>query len=167
MKTMETVLLHLIQFQPQPMVQEVFLPVIQQAAKVAPADTTQLPTGDECILFVDDEKVLVDLGCQMLERLGYTTVCRTSSIEALELFKIRPEQFDLVITDMTMPNLTGDKLAAELKRFRPDFPVILCTGFSEQVSEASARQMGLQAFIFKPMVMNKLAQTVRTVLDGE
>ena len=133
--------------------------------KEAPMEKA-LSTGIERILFVDDEMLLVTLGKQMLEPLGYEVTTRTSSIEALELFKIRPEQFDLVITDMTMPNLTGDKLAAELKRIRPEIPVILYTGFSEQVSEASARQMGLQAFIFKPMVMNKLAQTVRNVLDG-
>ena len=85
----------------------------------------------------------------------------------MELFKIRPEQFDLVITDMTMPNLTGDKLTAELKRIRPGIPVILCTGFSEQLSEENVRQMDLQALVFKPMVMNKLARTVRCVLDGD
>ncbi len=145
---------------------EVFLPVIQQAAKAsATVDTVRLPTGSEQILFVDDEKALVDLGRQMLERLGYKVICRTSSIEALELFKIRPEQFDLVITDMTMPNLTGDKLAAELKRIRPNIPVILCTGFSEQISEESVRNMELQALVFKPMVMSKLARTVRKALD--
>ncbi len=147
---------------------EIFLPVIRQAAEsAAVADGERLPTGEEQILFVDDEKALVDLGRQMLERLGYKVICRTSSIEALELFKIRPEQFDLVITDMTMPNLTGDKLAAELKRLRPDIPIILCTGFSEQVTEAGVRQMDLQAFLFKPLVMNKLARTVRKVLDGD
>ena len=78
----------------------------------------------------------------MLERLGYRVVCRTSSIEALELFKNRPDQFDLVITDMTMPNLTGDKLTRQIMGIRPDIPVILCTGFSEQISEESAKNIG-------------------------
>ena len=92
-------------------------------------------------------------------------VCRTSSIEALELFKNRPDQFDLVITDMTMPNLTGEKLARQLMRIRADIPVILCTGFSEQISEESAKELGIREFILKPLVMNKLAGTVRGVLD--
>ena len=103
----------------------------------------------------------------MLERLGYRVVCRTSSIEAFELFKNRPDQFDLVITDMTMPNLTGEKLARQLMRIRADIPVILCTGFSEQISEESAKEMGIHEFILKPLVMNKLAGTVRGVLDLE
>jgi len=103
----------------------------------------------------------------MLGRLGYSAVCRTSSIEALELFKTRPDQFDLVITDMTMPNLTGEKLARQLMRIRADIPVILCTGFSEQISEEKAKKMGISEFILKPLVMVKLAQTVREVLDSQ
>ena len=107
----------------------------------------------------------MDLGEQMLQRLGYSVVCRTSSIEALELFKTRPDNFDLVITDMTMPNLTGEKLAAALMAIRPDIPVILCTGFSEQITEEKAKKMGIRKYILKPIVMNKLAHTIREVLD--
>ncbi len=118
------------------------------------------------ILWIDDEKALVDLGRQMLERLGYSVESRTSSIEALEMFKTRSDEFDLVITDMTMPNLTGEKLAAELMKIRADVPVILCTGFSEQISEEHAKEMGIKEFILKPLLMNKLAGVVRGVLDG-
>ena len=145
---------------------EVYLPVIRAEAKTLVGDIQQLPTGDERLLFVDDEKALVDLGEQMLQRLGYSVVCRTSSIEALELFKTRPDNFDLVITDMTMPNLTGEKLAAALMTIRPDFPVVLCTGFSEQITEEKAKKMGIKKFILKPVVMSKLARTLRGVLDN-
>lgn len=145
---------------------EVFLPKIEMKTALTADDNLALPTGDERILFVDDEKVLTDMGRQMLERLGYRVVCRTSSIEALELFKAQPGNFDLVITDMTMPNMTGDKLAAALMAIRPDFLVVLCTGFSEQITEEKAKKMGIREYILKPMVMNKLAQTVRGVLDN-
>ena len=144
---------------------EVYLPRIKGCATPVVDDTAPLPTGKERILFVDDEKALVDLGRRMLERLGYTVDCRTSSIEALELFAAMPKNFDLVITDMTMPNLTGDKLAAEIMSICPGIPVILCTGFSEQITEDKAQKLGIKKFILKPMVMNKLACTVREVLD--
>jgi CheY-like chemotaxis protein len=144
----------------------VYLPLIRGKVRSFSGLGSALPTGDERILFVDDEKTLADLGRQMLERLGYHVVCRTSSIEALELFKKRPGQFDLVITDMTMPNLTGDKLTRQIMNIRPDIPVILCTGFSEQISEESAKELGIREFILKPLVMEKLAGTVRKVLDG-
>lgn len=145
---------------------ELFLPVSQNIEKVTTDAGAELPTGNERILFVDDEKTLVDLGRQMLERLGYSVDSRTSSIEALELFKTQPDKFDLVITDMTMPNLTGEKLARELMRIRADLPVILCTGFSEQISESRAKKLGIKEFILKPLLMNKLAVTVRGVLDS-
>ena len=144
---------------------EVFLPKIDMQVTADVDDIVQLPTGNERILLVDDEKVLVDLGRQMLESLGYSVVCRTSSIEALELFKAQPDNFDLVITDMTMPNMTGEKLAAAIMAIRPDFPVVLCTGFSEQITEEKAKKMGIRKFILKPVVMSKLARTVRGVLD--
>ena len=143
----------------------IYLPLIRSEAKTTAQPATELPTGDERILFVDDEKTLVDLGRQTLTRLGYHVVCRTSSIEALELFKNRPDQFDLVISDMTMPNLTGDRLARKIMNIRPGMPVILCTGFSEQISEGSAKEMGIREFILKPLVMDKLARTVRSVFD--
>ncbi|MBW1737532.1 MAG: response regulator, partial [Deltaproteobacteria bacterium] len=88
-----------------------------------------------------------------------------SSIEALELFKAKPDRFDLVITDMTMPNMTGDRLARELMKIRPDIPIILCTGFSERISEEKAKGMGIKAFAMKPLVMRDLANTVRKALD--
>ncbi|MBW2034484.1 MAG: response regulator [Deltaproteobacteria bacterium] len=103
----------------------------------------------------------------MLERLGYEVTTRTSSIEALELFRIKPDQFDLVITDMTMPQMTGDRLARELMQIRPDIPIIICTGYSERITEGKAKGMGIKAFVMKPLVMRDLANTVRKALGNE
>jgi CheY-like chemotaxis protein len=109
----------------------------------------------------------VDVGKQMLEHLGYRVVVRTSSVEALELFRNQPEKFDLVITDMTMPNLTGDKLACEMMRIRPGIPIILCTGFSEHITEEKVKKMGIRELAMKPLVMADLAERVRRALDWE
>ena len=145
---------------------EIYLPIIRTTRKYTAGAAAKLPGGDERILFVDDEKVLVDLACTMMARLGYTVTGRTSSIEALELFKDQSETFDLVITDMTMPNLTGEKLAQELISIRSDIPIILCTGFSEQINEDKAKKMGIREFILKPLVTANLAKAIRAALDG-
>jgi CheY-like chemotaxis protein len=123
-----------------------------------------MPKGHERILFVDDEKAIVDIGRQILERLGYTVTARTSSIEALELFKTKPDEFDLIITDMTMPNLTGEKLAKELLHIRPDIPVIICTGFSRQLTEQTVKEIGIRELVMKPIVTRDIAKTIRKVL---
>jgi CheY-like chemotaxis protein len=102
----------------------------------------------------------------MLERLGYKVVTKTNSLEALELFRANPNEFDLVITDMTMPKMTGDELAGELLQIKPDIPIILCTGFSAMIDEDKARAMGIRAFIFKPILKRDIAETIRKVLDG-
>jgi CheY-like chemotaxis protein len=123
------------------------------------------PKGTETILFIDDEKYLVELAKKILEYLGYQVVSSTSSIEALKLFMEGPDRFDLVITDMTMPHMTGDKLTEEILRIRPDIPIILCTGFSEMISEDKAKSLGIREYILKPLIMNNLAEKVRKVLD--
>jgi len=146
----------------------VYLPLIQEEA-IKPEMDEQAPilTGNERILFIDDEQALADLGKQMLERLGYEVTIKTSSLEALELFRNNPDQFDLVITDTTMPKMTGDKLAKELMKIRPDIPIIICTGHSERISEEKAIRMGIKAFAMKPLMMRNVANTVRKVLEGE
>jgi signal transduction histidine kinase/DNA-binding response OmpR family regulator len=144
----------------------VYLPVIEKAEEPQKETLEPLPTGHERILFIDDEPGLVEIGKQMMEKLGYNVVVRTSSIEALELFREQPDRFDLVITDMTMPKMMGDRLAVELMKIRPDIPIILCTGFSERITEEEARGMGIKAFVMKPLVMRVLANTVRRILDG-
>ena len=143
----------------------VYLPVIESGAQLDIRATEPLPTGTEQVLFVDDEKLLADLGKQMLERYGYRVSLRTSSVEALELFNAKPDQFDLVITDMTMPNMSGLELAAEIIGRRPEMPIILCTGFSERVSQAGAEAAGIRAFMMKPVSLDGLIRTVRQVLD--
>ena len=100
----------------------------------------------------------------MLESLGYKVTARTSSIEALELFKAKADSFDLVITDMTMPNMTGDELARELIRIKPEVPVILCTGYSARINPQQAAAMGIRAFVSKPVLRRDIAATIRNVL---
>ena len=109
--------------------------------------------------------MLLEIGGQILEQLGYEVVAKRGSVQALELFRAEPDRFDLVITDMTMPHMTGDKLARELMKIRPQIPIILCTGHSIRVSEEKAKDIGIKAFVMKPLVMRNLAETVRKVLD--
>jgi PAS domain S-box-containing protein len=143
----------------------VYLPVTGKRKTLGAYVPEQLPSGRERILFVDDELTLVKMGSKILSRLGYAVTTRTSSIEAFELFRAKPDAFDLVITDMTMPNLTGDKLAVELMKIRRDIPIILCTGYSKKISDETALDIGIKAFAYKPIVRADLANTVRKVLD--
>jgi len=122
--------------------------------------------GTEQILLVDDEEAILTMEKQMLERLGYQVISHTSSLEALETFRDSPDKFDLVITDMAMPNIPGDRLSAELTKIRSDIPVLLCTGFSETMSEEKATSLGIKGFLLKPIVMKDLAQKIREVLDN-
>ncbi len=144
---------------------EVYLPEIQQAVSTQSKTSESYRTGKETILFVDDEQALVTMSKQMLELLGYRAVTRTSSVEAFELFQHDPYRFDLVITDMTMPNMTGEKLAHKILEIRSNIPVILCTGFSELITEQRAKKLGISAYMMKPLVMRDLANTIRDVLD--
>jgi len=121
--------------------------------------------GTEKILLVDDEETIISMERLMLERLGYHVTSRTSSIEALEAFRAAPDKFDLVITDMAMPNMPGNKLSAELIKIRPDIPILLCTGFSETMSEEKAVSIGIKGFLWKPIIIKDLAKKIREVLD--
>ena len=145
----------------------VFLPAIKKRIEQDKMMEKPVPKGTESILFIDDELSLVDMGKKLLESLGYDVVTRTSSIEALELFKARSDNFDLVITDMTMPKMTGDKLAEELLRIKPDIPIILCTGFNSMIDEDKTKAMGIRAFVFKPILKRDIAETIRKVLHKE
>ena len=144
----------------------VYLPVIHKTAEIEETgENRPLPTGNERILVVDDEAPIIRLEEALLTKLGYEVTSRTGSIDALEQFKMDPFKFDLVLTDMSMPNMTGEKLAKELISIRPDIPVILCTGFSERIDEQKAEDIGAKAFLKKPVVNRDMAQTVRKVLD--
>lgn len=125
----------------------------------------KLPSGDERILFIDDEESIAKLGHQRLERLGYKVEAKTSPIEALELFRAKPDQFDLVITDLTMPKMTGDKLVKEILNIRSEIPIILCTGFVEKIDEKKAKAIGVADYIEKPVDKCSFSYTVRKVLD--
>ena len=145
----------------------VYLPIIEKQLEQKIIAEKPIPTGTEHILFVDDEESLINMGKQLLVSLGYDVTTRISSIEALELFKTRPDTFDLVITDLTMPNMTGDELAKQLMAIRSDIPVILCTGFSTRITEEKAKSMGIRAFILKPLIRKDIAETIRKILDHE
>ncbi len=124
-------------------------------------------TGTERIIFVDDEEVIVRLGKKILERLGYQITAVQSSFEALSIFQNQPDEFDLVVTDQTMPGMTGVDLASRMLEIRPDIPVLLCTGYSATITEEKALSMGIKGFAEKPLTMNELARLVRSVLDQE
>ena len=144
---------------------KICLPVIKGRFNLKENVERSVPTGTERILFIDDEPEIMNMGKQTLESLGYTVVARNSSIEALELFREKKDSFDLVITDMTMPHMTGEKLAEKLMQIRSDIPVILCTGFSSIIDERKALGMGIRAFITKPVLKREIAETIRRVLD--
>jgi PAS domain S-box-containing protein len=143
----------------------IYLPITKKRKIHTHSEMKDLPLGTENILFVDDEAPIAKMGSKALEQLGYSVTTRTSSIEALELFRSKPQTFDLVITDMTMPNMTGDKMADEMMKTRSDIPVILCTGYSKKISEEGAAAIGIKALVYKPVVKADLAKTVRKVLD--
>ena len=143
----------------------VLLPAVETEAASPFIDSTAPPTGSERILYIDDEVPIARMGNQMLSKLGYHVTTRTSSTDALELFRSKPDAFDLVITDMTMPNMTGDRLATEIMTIRPDIPIILCTGYSKKITDKEASAIGIRAFAYKPIIKSELATTVRQVLD--
>ena len=145
---------------------QVLLPRIEETEKAAEIEELDtVPAGNERVLLVDDEEDLVDTVREILKRLGYQVTAETSSIEALKRFRNQPDEFDLVITDQTMPKMTGADLAEKLIRIRPDIPIILCTGFSELISKEKAERMGVRGFVMKPVVTKEMAGTVRKVLD--
>jgi CheY-like chemotaxis protein len=145
---------------------DVYLPLMDDPVDTELIENKEtIPTGTERVLLVDDEEPIARLEKQMLQRLGYTVTSRLSSIDALETFKSSPNSFDLVISDMTMPTMTGDQLAKELLSIRHDIPVIICTGFSERINKENAESYGIKGFLMKPIVRSELAQIVRGVLD--
>jgi CheY-like chemotaxis protein len=143
----------------------VLLPVIDSPAPAAAPNAPPLPLGNERILFVDDEPFQVDLAENMLQRLGYQVTAVNRSDRALALFKAAPERYDLVVTDMTMPDMTGDRLARQMLAIRPDLPVILCTGYSHRLSDKSAEELGLAGIALKPLIMKDLAVMIRRAID--
>jgi PAS domain S-box-containing protein len=144
----------------------VYLPRIETGAVDSETVATgALARGNERILVVDDEQVIVQMTQRMLEGLGYQVIAMTSSVAALQYFQAQPEAVDLVITDMTMPHITGAQLAQKLLTIKPDIPIILCTGFSELINEEKAKAIGIREYIMKPIVIQELAMVLRKALD--
>ncbi|MCF8087589.1 MAG: transporter substrate-binding domain-containing protein [Desulfotignum sp.] len=143
----------------------IYLPTTKVNQTNQPYTKQDLPIGSERILFIDDEAAIAKIGSQHLEKLGYSVTIMTSSKKALNLFQSNAYAFDLVLTDMTMPGLTGDKLAVELMKIRQDMPVIVCTGYSKKISAQTAAKIGIKALVYKPLDRAELAKTVRKVLD--
>jgi CheY-like chemotaxis protein len=144
---------------------DIFLPRIESGAF---ENSQSEPVGREkkVILLVDDEEMMVDVTGQILERLGFVVVAKTNSLGALEVFQEKPDEFDLVITDQVMPNMTGTQLAKKLISIRPGIPVILCSGFPESVCLEEVENIGIKKFIMKPISRDVIAKTVQAVLDG-
>lgn len=144
----------------------VYLPVEKGLSEEQVTNSNaEVQSGTEHILLIDDEEAILTMEKKLLERLGYHVTSQISSVEALEMFRANSNKFDLIITDMAMPNMSGDRLSAELVKINPDIPVLLCTGYSETMSEEKAFSMGIKGFLFKPIVMKDLSQKIREVLD--
>ena len=144
----------------------VYLPCIEKDLSAEKIPKKILPQGQgERILLVDDEASIVQIEKQMLEDLGYIVTTKTDSLDALETFRRLPDQFDLIITDMTMPNLTGVDLSREILQIKPDFPIILCTGFSDKVNRERAEELGIQEYLEKPFDRFDFAQAIHRVLQ--
>ncbi|MCK8601950.1 hybrid sensor histidine kinase/response regulator [Desulfoferrobacter suflitae] len=146
-----------------------YFPVVRGSAVDEPQANIQLPRGRDLgrILLVDDEDIILTTGQQMLEYLGYEVVIKKSAPEALKAFQLQPDQFSLVITDQTMPKMTGAELAREMLRIRPEMPIILCTGFSEVMDQEMAKSIGIREFVMKPFVFSELADLAKKVLNGD
>ena len=136
--------------------------ITQSEPKVSPKP---FPEGRECILFVDDETSLTNIGEQILKKLGYEVIAKTDPREALEVFREQSDKIDLVVTDQTMPHMTGDKLARHILELKPGIPVIICSGFSDMMNKKKAKSLGIRKFIMKPLEMRELAETIRRILD--
>jgi CheY-like chemotaxis protein len=143
----------------------IFFPVVEEQAAKEAESIEKLPVGNERILCIDDEKSILFTVQNQLQKLGYKVETRQNPMEALDLFRTDPNQFDLVITDMTMPEMTGDQLVLDILKIRPDMPVILSTGFNERIDEEKARQIGIRQYLEKSLNRQILAKVVREMLD--
>ena len=144
---------------------DIYLPLVEAADEHQVTVHEVTPGGTEHILLVDDEAAIIRMEKEMLQRLGYRTTTRTSSIEAYEAFKANPDRFDLVLTDMAMPNMTGVQLAHKIKAVRETIPIIICTGYRDRINDEKCRALGIQGYLMKPLVLGELAVTLRRVLD--
>ncbi|MBN2126732.1 MAG: PAS domain S-box protein [Deltaproteobacteria bacterium] len=145
---------------------QILLPRIHTAEEEKEFTVETIPGGNERILFVDDEKSIAEIALQQLSGLGYDVTVRRDGLAALEVFRAYPDRFDLVVTDQSMPNMTGAELCREILKIRPEIPLVLCTGFSEVISEESARAIGVWKFVRKPIRKREIGHAIRCALDG-
>lgn len=144
----------------------VYLPLMEKMDNLSIIHSNNdLETGHERILIVDDEESIAKLEKQILERLGYQVTMKLNSLEALEWFKENPHNIDLIITDMAMPNMSGDKLSSEIKSIRPDVPLVLCTGYNDRIEDKNDKDMGIDGLLMKPIIKSDLAHMVRKIID--
>lgn len=147
---------------------QIYLPrIVTEATPAVRKAEETLPGGKERILVVDDEVTIMEMEQKMLETLGYRVTAKSNCGEAFQLFVARPDDFDLIITDMTMPEMTGAELARKVLTIRPEIPIILCTGFSELINESKAKSIGIREYIMKPIVIREIATVVRKLLDEQ
>jgi|GEM_PF-2952221 len=142
-----------------------FFPESKVDGDVVEEETSELLLGSENILLVDDEEMMIDVGTSLLLSLGYKVTARSDSREALKLFYTNPSDFDLIITDQTMPSLTGLELASEIRNVAPDIPIILCTGYSTKVNKNTLQTIGIHSLLMKPYKKSELATVIREALD--
>ncbi len=142
------------------------LPTIEAHALDENESTEPAPEGRERILLIDDEEILLQMGTNMLERLGYHVTARWNGIEALATFQNNPDLFDIVITDQTMPGMTGVDLSRRILQLRPNMPIILCTGYSSLISEEQALSLGIRGYAMKPLARKNVARLIRELLDS-
>ena len=143
----------------------IFLPIAEKEPAAEPTIDEDLQTGTGKILFIDDEEALVKIGIQRLEQLGYMVKATTSPLEALDAFRSKPDQFDLVVTDLTMPEMRGEELVKEVLKVRPDVPIIICTGFSEKIDREKSIDLGAAEYLEKPYGMSEFASKIRETLN--
>lgn len=144
---------------------KIYFPAVKKTPSHESVVPVSIPAGSERILLVDDEPSIVKMGKQVLESLGYHVTVRTNGIEALELFKARKDDFDLIISDMTMPKMDGEALVREIKKITAQIPIILCTGFNPNMDEDRAAALGISALAHKPFSKHELGMTIRRILD--
>jgi CheY-like chemotaxis protein len=143
----------------------VYLPRAEREESPVDVDVLQRASCEESVLYVEDRDEVASVGRTMMERLGYNVTVALTGMDALELFRANPDRFDVVVTDQTMPGMTGAELASELLEIRPELPIVLMTGYSEAITADSARRMGIRGFLRKPIVTRELAVTLRQAID--
>ena len=144
---------------------DIYLPKFSAPAETKEASEESPTMGNECILFIDNEDSICRLVQETLKHFNYTVITQTSSHEALEMFLEAPDQFDLVITDLSMPNLSGEEFINNIRRCKPDIPIILCTGLDKELADEQARKLAVQTSLLKPFTPHSLATTIRQELD--